>query len=124
MSTTGNLAVVRFIQGTEVEKWDTTSVQMLLNGFQKTEDGKNPRFVLFYGKDLEDGYHVLTLDPESTTKLNYTSSEGIQFAARGEVKITVSGFKAQQIGEIDATLTDSSGQVFGLKGDFEGKNKL
>lgn len=124
MNTTGKLAVVRSIQGTEVESWETMSVQMLTNGFQKTDDGKDPRFVLFYGNHLEDGDHVLTLDPESPTKLNYRSSNGKEFAATGVVKITVSGFKSQQIGEIDAELKDLSGQVFELKGTFEGKNDL
>jgi len=124
MNTTGKLAVVRSIQGTEVERWETMSVQMLTNGFQKTDDGKDPRFVLFYGKHLEDGDHVLTLDPASTTKLSYRSSNGKEFAATGVVNITVNDFGSQQKGEIHAELKDPSGQVFTLKGDFEGKNDL
>lgn len=124
MNTTGKLTVVRSIQGTEVERWETVSVQMLTNGFQKTDDGKDPRFVFFYGTHLKDGYHVLTLDPASTTKLNYRSPNGKEFAATGVVNIKVSGFESQQKGEIHAELKDSSGQVFTLKGDFEGKNDL
>lgn len=124
MSTTGKLSVIRSIDSTEVEKLETNFVEMELATFSAAMNGKNPSINIFYGEALKDEIHNLNLDPATWTKLEYVSAEGKTFSATGTVKVTVSGNQSQQVGEIDAILTDTDGRKFQLKGTYDGKKPL
>ncbi|WP_415761724.1 hypothetical protein [Pseudomonas sp. CP4] len=124
MSTTGKLSVIRSIDSTEVENWTTDFVTMELGAFAASTKGRPPSVTIFYGEALEDKFHNLNLDPATGTKLEYVSAEGKTFSATGTVKVTVSGYQSQQVGEIDAILTDTDGRNFQLKGTYDGKKPL
>ncbi|WP_336355251.1 hypothetical protein [Pseudomonas granadensis] len=124
MSTTGKLSVIRSIDSTEVEKLETNFVQMELTTFSAAMNGKNPSINIFYNESLKDGPHTLDLNPDTWRKLEYVSTEGKTFRATGTVKVTVSGNQSQQVGEIDAILTDTDGRKFQLKGTYDGKKPL
>ena len=120
--TTGKLAVKRSINGELIEEFSTENVQLYLHAFHTI--GEAPAVFVSYRESFADGKHIVNLTPNGQETLDYVSKDGKRFVATGTIELTVSRYQSRQEGVINATLKDTSGRLFDLKGTYEGETPL